>query len=72
VALSITLALLALLAAAGLVYLWRRNRRLKAELDDMVRLSMLNHETNYRLACFVYGQAAVDRAIENANCRSVN
>ncbi len=63
---------LALALIGGCVYLWWRNRKLKRELDEMVGLAMLNQETNYHLACQVYGRSRVDGAIAREHSKGRN
>jgi hypothetical protein len=61
------------------VYLWRRWRRLRRELaesekqaDDLAALLALEHDTNYKMACQMYGKAAVDRVISKARAKGVS
>lgn len=64
--------------AAGVIWL-RRWRRLGAELSEARRseaewasLAALEHDTSYRLACKLYGKAAVEEAISKAHERGEN
>jgi hypothetical protein len=72
--------------AATVAYLWRRSRRLARSLAEAARqtdeaartnselatLVALGNDTNHKLACQLYGQVAVDRAIRQARNRGVS
>jgi len=82
----IIIAGLAVALFLGAAYFWRRSRRLARELrrltmelvesqrrsDELGSLVALEHQTNYRLACKLYGKAAVDRAMRGANEKGRN
>jgi sensor domain CHASE-containing protein len=76
---SIAIILAAMIAAtAASAHLWLRSRRLTRELasatgtvDELAALLALEHDTNYRMACKMYGKAAVDRVIEKAHSKGV-
>lgn len=64
---------------AAVIYLRIRVRNLALELasaqtvaDEWGALLALEHHTNYLLACKVYGQAVVGRAIKSAHDRGVS
>jgi hypothetical protein len=68
----------ALLGALGLS-LWRRSRRLARTLaeatqqtDEWRALLALEHDTNYKMACQLYGRRAVDRAIAQVHEKGVS
>ena len=72
--------------AATVAYLWRRSRRLARSLAEAARqtdeaartnselatLVALGNDTNHRLACRIYGRAAVDRAMREAREKGVS
>ena len=74
---DVTLALLIVLLVAlgvGTCLLWRKYRRLTHALAEAERQSSgwssllaLEHKTNYKMACALYGREAVDRAIRPAH-----
>lgn len=66
-------------SSAVACYLWRQLRRqardlakAQEQLDELAALLALEHDTNYRMACKMYGRAAVDRAIAKAHGRGVS
>ena len=73
----LVLALVVIRASA--CHLRRRCRRLAGELaaakeqaNELAALLALEHDTNYRMACKMYGRAAVDRAIRKAHDKGVS
>ena len=65
--------------AAALACFRRRCHRLARELADAearriewAGLLALEHQTNYRMACQLYGKAAVVRAVKKAHDRGVS
>jgi hypothetical protein len=67
---------LAALAVATLILVVRRLRATLAQArrdrDEMAVLATLLQDTNYRLACSRFGQAAVERSIDEESHRGKN
>ena len=75
--------LVCVLAVALLVgvvfFFWWRHRRMLSEFESLRRTAdelgsivALEHQTNYRLACELYGKRAVDRAVRVAGEKGRN
>jgi hypothetical protein len=77
---AILISLLAVALLVGVVlFFWWRHRRMFAEFeslrrtaDDLGSIVALEHQTNYRLACELYGKRAVDRAVRVAGEKGRN
>jgi hypothetical protein len=73
---AIILVTLIALFAAGLfvtlVCLWRRLRRTREEASRWARIAEYGNETNYRLACELYGKEAVDLQIREDAAKGTN
>jgi hypothetical protein len=83
----LVLSLVMLVSASAVLHLLRHHAtRLRLELavakDDFAKseeeiselssLLALEHETNYRMACAIYGKRSVDRSMRKAHDKAVN